>query len=56
MEPIARGKSRLVAAQDVLRDDVLLARACVTLALVDRRNWRPVRTLVPLLARMEATA
>ena len=55
MTPIARGKSRLVAAQDVLRDDVL-ARACVTLALVDRRNWRPVRTPAPLLARMEAMA
>jgi acyl-CoA thioester hydrolase len=56
MAPIARGKSRLVAAQDVLRDEVLLARACVTLALVDRRNWRPMRTPAPLLARMEAVA
>jgi acyl-CoA thioester hydrolase len=56
MLPVARGKSRLVAAQDVLRGDVLLARARVTLALVDRGNWRPMRTPAPLLARMEAVA
>jgi acyl-CoA thioester hydrolase len=56
MAPTARGRSRLVAAQDVLRDGALLARASVTLALLDRRNWRPMRTPAPLLARMEAVA
>jgi acyl-CoA thioesterase FadM len=28
----------------------------ITLALVDRRNWRPMRPPAPLLARMEVVA
>ena len=56
MAPIERGKSRLVAAQDVARDGELLVRARVTLALVSRADWRPMRMPAPLLARMEAAA
>jgi acyl-CoA thioester hydrolase len=56
MAPIERGKSRLVAAQDVSRDGELLVRARVTLALVGRADWRPMRMPAPLLARMEAVA
>ena len=51
-----RGRTRLVATQDVLRDGELLARAKVTLALLDRRTWRPMRMPAPLLARMENVA
>jgi acyl-CoA thioester hydrolase len=50
---LERGRSRLVATQDILRDDDLLVRARVTLALVGRERWRPIRMPAPLLARME---
>ncbi len=56
MTPIERGRSKLVAAQDVLRDDELLARARVTLALVDRRTWRLMRMPAPLQACLEKFA
>ncbi len=56
MTPVERGRSKLVAAQDVLRDDELLARARVTLALVDRRNWRLMRMPAPLQACLETFA
>ena len=49
------GRSRLVAAQDVLRGAELLVRARVTLAFLDRRSWRPMRMPAALLARMETT-
>ena len=53
MTPIERGRSKLVVAQEVLRDDELLARARVTLALVDRRTWRLMRMPAPLQASLE---
>jgi acyl-CoA thioester hydrolase len=54
--PVEHGKTRLVAAQDVMRDGVLVARARVALAFLDRRNWQPLRIPAALLARMEAMA
>jgi acyl-CoA thioester hydrolase len=56
MTPLERGRSRLVVAQDVLRDGELLARARVTLALVDRRTWRLMRMPAPLQACLEIAA
>jgi acyl-CoA thioester hydrolase len=56
MTPLERGRSRLVVAQDVLRDSELLARARVTLALVDRRTWRLMRMPAPLQACLEIAA
>ena len=54
--PIDHGGSRLVAAQEVRRDGDLLVRARVTLALIGRERWRPIRIPAPLLARMETVA
>ena len=54
--PIERGRTRLVAAQDVVRGDALVARARVALAFLDRGDWRPLRMPAALLERMEATA
>ncbi len=56
MTPIERGRSKLVVAQDVLRKGELLARARVTLALVDRRTWRLMRMPAPLQACLETVA
>jgi acyl-CoA thioester hydrolase len=44
-----QGRCRLVALQEVTLGKTLLVTARVTLAVIDRRNWRPVR-LPPLLA------
>ena len=44
-----RGRCRLVALQDATLGKTLLVTARVTLACIDRRNWRPLR-LPPLLA------
>ena len=56
MTPIERGRSKLVVAQDVLHNGELLARAKVTLALVDRRYWRLMRMPAPLQACLETVA
>jgi acyl-CoA thioester hydrolase len=56
MTPVERGRSKLVAAQDVLRDGELLVRARVTLALIDRRTWRLMRMPAPLQACLETVA
>jgi acyl-CoA thioesterase FadM len=56
MTPLERGRSRLVVAPDVLRDREQLARARVTLALVDRRPWRLMRMPAPLQACLEIAA
>ena len=53
---IERGKSRLVAGQDVLHGEELVATARVTLACLDPNTWRPTRIPAPLLARMEVSA
>ena len=54
--PVERGGSRLIALQDVLRDDEVLTCARVTLALLTRSTWRPVRMPAPLRNRMETAA
>jgi acyl-CoA thioester hydrolase len=51
-----RGRGRLVMAQNVLRDDAILARAQVTLACLDPTTWRPVRIPAAVAARMEGYA
>lgn len=51
-----RGASRLVARQEVRRDDAVLTTALVTLACVDATRWRPVRIPEPLAHRMESPA
>ena len=51
-----RGASRLVARQEVRRDDMVLTSARVTLACVDAARWRPVRIPAPLAIRMETPA
>jgi acyl-CoA thioester hydrolase len=54
--PAERGRTRLVAVQDVLRGDAFVARARVALAFLDRNDWRPLRMPAALLARMETMA
>jgi acyl-CoA thioester hydrolase len=56
VEVLDRGASRLVARQEVLRDDVLLTEARVTLACVDAARFRPVRMPAPLARRLEIAA
>ena len=56
MALVEHGRSRVVAAQDVLRGGELLAQARVTLALLDRRTWRLMRIPAPLQACMETGA
>ena len=51
-----RGRGRLIMAQDVLREDAVLARAQVTLACLDPATWRPVRIPAAVAARMESYA
>ena len=53
LTPIEIGKSRLVAAQDVLRDGVTVVRAKVTLACLARASWRPARIPQNAAERME---
>jgi acyl-CoA thioester hydrolase len=53
VEPREWRGARLVATQRVTRDDDPVADAQVTLALLDRRNGRPMRLPPSLAARME---
>ena len=53
--PVERGRTRLVALQDVIRGDAPVARARVALAFLDRNDWRPRRMPAALLERMETT-
>ena len=53
---IELGRARMVAVQDVRRGDHILARACVTLACIDRGNWRPARIPAVLHGRLEKTS
>ncbi len=50
------GHARIAATQDVRRGAEVLVEARVTLACLDRVNWRPARIPAPLAARMEARA
>lgn len=52
----AHGRARLVADQQVRRGADVLVDARVTLACIDRVNWRPARIPAPLAARMETPA
>jgi acyl-CoA thioester hydrolase len=54
LAPTSIGKSRLVAAQDVLRGDECLVSAEVTLACLDPARWRPARIPAAVTQRMEA--
>ncbi|HUH91906.1 MAG TPA: tol-pal system-associated acyl-CoA thioesterase [Casimicrobiaceae bacterium] len=56
VDPIEIGRSRLVAAQDVLRGKAALARSRVTLACLARGSWRPARIPAPVAERMEVRA
>ena len=47
------GRARLIAHQQVRRGADVLVDARVTLACLDRVNWRPTRIPAPLAARME---
>jgi len=49
-----RGRSRLVALQDVLRGADPLARAQVTLACVDAASWRPARIPQTLVVKIDS--
>jgi acyl-CoA thioester hydrolase len=53
---IAHGKSRLVAGQDVMRGEDMVASARVTLACLNPNTRRPTRIPAPLLARLEVAA
>ena len=50
------GRARLIADQQVRRGEDVLVDARVTLACLDRIDWRPARIPAPLAARMETTA
>ena len=53
VEVLHRGASRIVARQEVRRDEAVLTAARVTLACVDAARWRPVRIPSPLAHRLE---
>ena len=53
VEDVHRGASRLVARQDIRREDAVLTSARVTLACLDAARWRPVRMPHPLLQHLE---
>jgi acyl-CoA thioester hydrolase len=53
VEPADRGASRLVAVQEVRREDTILTRARVALACIDTARWKPARIPHPLLAALE---
>jgi acyl-CoA thioester hydrolase len=56
VEPVEIGRSRLIAAQDVLSAEAPIVRARVTLACVARASWRPARIPAAVLERVEARA
>jgi len=53
VEGVQPGASRLVARQEVRREDAVLTQARVTLACLDAARWRPVRMPAALVERME---
>ena len=50
---VHRGRSRLVAVQEVFRGEAQLVRAHVTLACIDPATWRPARIPAPVVAKMD---
>ena len=53
---LERGRSRLLLAQDVVRDGALVAPARVTLACLDPRSWRPIRIPTPIAQTLKEHA
>ena len=53
LDLIELGRARMVAVQEVRREASVLARARVTLACIDRGNWRPARIPAVLHGRLE---
>jgi len=51
-----RGRSRLIALQDVTRQGARLVHARVTLACLDRQSWRPARIPQSLAAKINERA
>jgi acyl-CoA thioester hydrolase len=51
---VERGRARMLALQDVRHGPQTLVEARVTLACLDRLNWRPARIPAPLAQRMES--
>jgi len=47
-------RARMVVVQNVARDDIVLTSARVTLACLDRSNWRPMRIPAALHGRLES--
>ena len=54
VEDVHRGASRLVARQEVRREEQVITSARVTLACLDATRWRPVRMPHELTQRLEA--
>jgi acyl-CoA thioester hydrolase len=54
LEVLERGRSRLIALQDVFRGAEPLVHAQVTLACLDPSSWRPVRIPQALVRRIDA--
>jgi acyl-CoA thioester hydrolase len=52
VEALARKVCSLVVGQRVLRGEVCVASARITLACLDRVRWRPVRIPRPLVERL----
>jgi acyl-CoA thioester hydrolase len=46
-------RTRMIALQEVRRDSLALTHARVTIACLDRANWRPARIPADLHARLE---
>ena len=53
VEGVQPGASRLVARQEVRREDAVLTQARVTLACLDAARWRPVRMPQALSQQLE---
>jgi acyl-CoA thioester hydrolase len=56
LELVELGRARMVALQQVRRGASVLAEARVTLACVERTNWRPARIPAVLHGRLEKTS
>ena len=56
LELVELGRARMVALQQVRRGTSILAQARVTLACVERTNWRPTRIPAMLHSRLEKTS
>jgi acyl-CoA thioester hydrolase len=52
VEPLERGRARLVVRQETRRGAEIVASARVTLGCLDRKAWRPTRMPEALLEKM----